>query len=104
MSNIFIVKCYAQDFKPGGLCKIMESSLFFLSVSVSCSGLTLTCFLQSDFGRPTIDLGMHDSGNLGYEVSCLSDFQDSLCLRNFICRSLTLKCNCFNWGTWKQSQ
>ena len=33
--------------------------------------------MQSDFGRPTIDLGMHDIGNLGYEVSHTSDFQDS---------------------------
>ena len=70
-----------------GLCKVMVSNSFFFfffffflkfTVSVNCSCLwTLTCFLQSDFGRPTIDLGMHDIGNLGYEVSHTSDFQDS---------------------------
>ena len=61
------------------MCKIIYCKLlFFLTVSVSCSCLTLTCFLQGDFGRPTIDLGMHDIGNLGYEVSCTSDFQESV--------------------------
>lgn len=44
----------------------------YFRLSWTISLLTTTpylCFLQSGFGRPTNDLGMHDIANLDYEVT-----------------------------------
>ena len=72
-----LIKASAQTLKFTLLCIIhvvylnntAQFAVVVLSTGLKKSSFNWIILLQSDFGRPTIDLGVHDIAGLGYEVN-----------------------------------